>query len=322
MVYTFDKPTANMRITPSEMANMIREQAIEEYNNDQRKATLEHQNQQSDYNEYIKNITSMVSEQQQMIGSRASFLSNTKTALMTECLFKLFKESSVTPLSSSDSVIARNLVNKFVIENTANELINNFATKNLLLSEFSRITKKYYDIVVEKCDEMSSTSDCRDFCIGQDVTDEFLKELEDVDTYDASKLIKQRVADAMSEFIDSNIEQKLEYEDIIKTAQEKMDTTDNEAVAEQYSMMAKRKINEMRLNREKNIFHCVVESLTNSVLKDDVLKQKYMNEATIDMDKVVNSAQLIYTMIEMVNTTNMVNVDEAYMNEYIKSLYK
>ena len=87
-------------------------------------------------------------------------------------------------------------------------------------------------------------------------------------------------------------------------------------------MMAKRKINEMRLNREKNIFHCVVESLTNSVLKDDVLKQKYMNEATIDMDKVVNSAQLIYTMIEMVNTTNMVDVDEAYMNEYIKSLYK
>ena len=58
------------------------------------------------------------------------------------------------------------------------------------------------------------------------------------------------------------------------------------------------------------------------MLKDDVLKQKYMNEATIDMDKVVNSAQLIYTMIEMVNTTNMVNVDEAYMNEYIKSLYK
>ncbi len=38
------------------------------------------------------------------------------------------------------------------------------------------------------------------------------------------------------------------------------------------------------------------------------------------MNNIVNDVQLIYTMLEMVNTTNMVNVDEDYMNKYIESL--
>ena len=325
-MYTINKPSENMNKSMTEINRMIHEQQIQEQEEEQKRVQLEESIRIKELNENQVNTLEYQQSINKTANAKREFLQNVKNSLLSECIFKLYKDSTVAPLTESDKVIARNLVNKFVLENGAGELLLNFKHKNLLLSEFSRITNKYYQRILEECDDESSdpskAGKAREFSIDDKTKEDFFTELEDIDTEDASKLIKERVSDAVSEFIDNNENQKLEYEDIIKTAQEKMDTTDNEAVAEQYSMMAKRKINEMRLNREKNIFHCVVESLTNSVLKDDVLKQKYMNEATIDMDKVVNSAQLIYTMIEMVNTTNMVNVDEAYMNDYIKSLYK
>ena len=150
--------------------------------------------------------------------------------------------------------------------------------------------------------------------------EDFFTELEDIDTEDASKLIKERVSDAVSEFIDNNENQKLEYEDIIKSAQDRIAGTTNESYAESYTNQAKRTINEMRLNAKKNIFHYMVESLCKNTFKNDKLKTKYLNESTLNMDNIVNDSMLIYNMLEMVSTTNMVNVNEEYMRNYVKSL--
>ena len=40
----------------------------------------------------------------------------------------------------------------------------------------------------------------------------------------------------------------------------------------------------------------------------------------IDMDAIVDSTKLIYTMLEMVNTTNMVNVDAKFIQDYLESI--
>ena len=79
---------------------------------------------------------------------------------------------------------------------------------------------------------------------------------------------------------------------------------------------------DMKLTREKNLFHCMVESLSKAAFKDDALKARYIHEGTVDMDGIVNSTELIYTMLEMVNTTNMVNVDEAFIERYLDSISK
>ena len=84
--------------------------------------------------------------------------------------------------------------------------------------------------------------------------------------------------------------------------------------------MAKRKINEMKNKKETNVFGYMVEALTTSVFKDESLKYRFVHEGNVDMDGIVESTQLIYTMLEMVNTTNMVNVDEKFINTYLTNL--
>lgn len=322
-MYTINKPSENMNKSMVEINRMIHEQQIQEQEEEQKRTQLEESIRMKELNENQVNMLEYQQSINKTANAKREFLQNVKNSLLSECIFKLYKDSTVAPLTESDKVIARNLVNKFVLENGAGELLLNFKHKNLLLSEFSRITNKYYQRILEECDDESCDPEkagkAREFSIDDKTKEDFFDELEDVDTEDASKLIKERVSDAVSEFIDNNENQKLEYEDIIKSAQDRIAEAD-ESYAESYTNQAKRTINEMRLNAKKNIFHYMVESLCKNTFKNDKLKTKYLNESTLNMDNIVNDSMLIYNMLEMVNTTNMVNVDEEYMRNYVKSL--
>ena len=323
MLYKMNKPSANMNLSTFELNKMMHEQAVSEYNEEQERKKLKESSmlrEASEMEDYFNNYGMDI---QHRADKQRQFLTNVKNSLLSECIFKLYKDSTVAPMTESDSIVARNLVNKFVLENDANELLRNFATKNLLLSEFSYITNKYYNKILEECnktDDECLVGKARDFEIDDKTKEDFFAELQDLDTNDASNLIKERVSDAVSEFIDTNEEKKMEYEDIINTAKEKMAGVTDESFIESYNYMAKNKINDLKLKSRNNIFGYMVESLATKSFKDDTLGKKYIHEASLNMDNIVNDSMLIYQMLEMVNTTNMVNVDENFMSNYIKSL--
>ena len=327
MIYNMNKPSANMLLSTTELNRMYHEQQVKLYNEEQNKALSEQAAEERE--------RALYSEQQQSYNKdrftsgieRSKRLAKIKEAFISECIYKLYCESVAFPMTSRDKIIARNLVNKFVIENGAGNLISSFATENMILSEFSRISQKYYDRVLEGCDtneECEFTGQISGQIIDQNVVDDFYKELEDVDTEYASKAIKDRVADAITNFIDVNTANKLEYEEIIKSAQDKVAAINgsDDVVAESYLNIAKRKINEMKNTRDVSIFNYMVESLTSSVFKDESLKDRFIHEGTVDMDGIVESVQLIYTMLEMVNTTNMINVNEEFINNYLAGIGK
>ena len=64
----------------------------------------------------------------------------------------------------------------------------------------------------------------------------------------------------------------------------------------------------------------MVESLTRKSITDDRYKDRYVHESTVDMESIVDDTRLIYTMLEMVNTTRMVNVDADFLTSYLETL--
>lgn len=321
----YDRPTDEMLMSQSELCRLMREQTVLENCSDDEKQRGLDKNKSLEEQESANTYMNRLYEEDVMVQDRVKFLNNVKSAFISECIFKLYKEcmNSIYPVNEEDLLIGRNLVNKFVLENGAGNLIEDFKYKNILLSEMSRISSKYYDAVLETCcddDNSEFHGKARDFVVTTDIKDGFFEELNDLDTSDAVKLIRDRVTDSIEEFIDTNSEDKLEYEDILRQAQDKIDATTNESYIEQYKATAEREINEMKLSRSKNMFHLLVESLAKAAFRDDALKVKYVNEATLDMDKVVDHSRLIYTMLEMLNTTNMVNVDENYLRQYFNTL--
>lgn len=325
MIFNMNKASDNMLLSTTQLEHMYREQQAELYKEEQNKIIAEQAALEREINAYTEQQNQYFNERFTSGTARSERLTKIKEAFVSECIYKLYCESVAFPMTSRDRVIARNLVNKFVIENGAGNLIGTFSTENMILSEFSRISQKYYDKVLESCDkheECEFTGQIGSQVLDQNVVDDFYKELENIDTSDASKAIKDRVADAVSDFIDTNTANKIEFEEIIKTAQDKVASINgaDDAVAESYISMARRKINEKKNATDVNVFGYMVEALTTSVFKDESLKSRFVHEGSVDMDGIVESAQLIYTMLEMVNTTNMVNVDEEFINGYLTNL--
>lgn len=325
MIYDMQKPSNNMLLSQTELNAMYQEQMKEIYNNDKNNIISENADMR-ERDRYIRESIQNIVDTNNKIISRSERLIKIKESFLSECILKLYRESLNFPMNNTDKIISKNLVNKFILENGAGNLINDFVHKHFILSEFSRICDKYYDKVLmeSKCPKKPNNEECCNLendLISKDTIDNFYKELEDIDVADAAKMIRDRVSDSVSEFIDTNAANKLEYEDIIKQAQDKAAAVNgDDALAESYLNIGKRKVRELKNSRMNNIFGYMVEALTKSVFKDENLKMRYINEGAVDMDGIVNSAQLIYTMLEMVNTMNMTNINAEYITNYLNNL--
>lgn len=313
-------PSKNMKISNQKINEMIMEQQEELYAKDREKYIREQRAADRDREEYYTQSQNYINNRVSSSYNRANFLSNVKEAFVTECIFKLYKDSTLTPMTERDKTVARNMITGFVKENGAGNLITDFATKNILLSEMSRICTKYYDKVLEGMDCKKDCDDDEKYSLDTTIKDDFYSDLNDLDTADASKLIKDRVSDAIEEFIDTNSYAKMDYEDIISQAKDKIKAAKDDETIEEITNLAKRKINDKKLTRNKNIFNLMVESLTRKAITDDKYRVRYVNESKVDIDSVVDDTQLVYTMLEMVNTTNMINIDEKFINNYINTL--
>ena len=317
MVYNMDKPTKNMLMSQSELAKMIYESNELIYKEEENNNLLQESARAREKEEAVKAVNEYAKSKTLATANRLEFLTNVKEAMVTECIYKLYKDCSILPMNENGKKIVKSLCSKLVKEHGAGDLMAEFATKNLVLSEFARICYKYYGAVVESCNKEGVALD---YTLDKDIANDFYDELDKVDTEDVSKIIKDRVADAITEFVDSNMAAKLEYEDIIKQAQDKIDATKDTDIKEEASILAQRNITEARLKKSRNVYSMMVEALTKSILTNEELRTKYVTESSVDMEKITNAAQLVYTMLEMLNTTNMVNVDTEYVQNYIDTL--
>ena len=323
MVYAdYNKPSKNMNIPQRQITEMTRTQQEEIYRAEedrllaeQARAEREREANANWLQEYAEN---------QIIGrnNRVTFLENVKSGFLSEAMSKLYKESFGV-MTKRDRITAKNLINTFINEQGAGELINRFKYQNTLVAEMARIVQEHYDMVVESitCDdeECNIPGRAKELHLDKTIVDDFYKDLVDLDTSEASKLIKDKVSDAMTEFIDQNTQNKLDFEEIINTAKEKISDLKEESAVESTMNEAKRQINEMKRTRHKNIFHYMVEAISKEAFKDiNGVGRQYIHESKVDMDGVVNSAKLIYTMLEMLNTTEMVSKD--YIQTYIENL--
>ena len=325
MVYAdYNKPSKNMNIPQRQITEMTHMQQEEIYKAEedrllaeQARAEREREANANWLQEYAEN---------QIIGrnNRVTFLENVKSGFLSEAMSKLYKESFGV-MTKRDRITAKNLINTFINEQGAGELLNRFKYQNTLVAEMARIVQEHYDMVVESitCDdeECNIPGRAKELHLDKTIVDDFYKDLVDLDTTEASKLIKDKVTDAMTEFIDQNTQNKLDFEEIINTAKEKISDLKEESAVESTMNEAKRQINEMKRTRHKNIFHYMVEAISKEAFKDiNGVGRQYIHESKVDMDGVVNSAKLIYTMLEMLNTTEMVSKD--YIQTYIENLVK
>lgn len=257
---------------------------------------------------------------------RDSFLNfsyDVKEALLTECLTRVYEGAVGYKYQSTvaDSV-KKSLISKFIQEQGVDRLVSSFKTRSLMLSEFASLINKYHKLITEACDKQDPAT----FTIDHEFKTKFFEELDNTDADAVAEVIKSRVTTAIEEFITANMANKMEIKDIMDDSQNRIESIktikDDEKRAQQEAWIresAQIKIDAVRNNKPKSVFSTMVENMSVACMKDPALKEQFTTEeGKLDIDSIVESCEMMYTLLEMVNTTKMVNVDAAYVERFIE----
>lgn len=309
------------------------------------------------YNEGYTNMSNYYISEKQALQERSQFLDNCKTGFVTSALTKVISESMVNPMTSDDITMLRSIVTEFVNEQGAGNLLNRFKHQNVYLAELGKACRNAYTSTVNSINENSPNMDVQpteDFKgqkqndisiynkikpMGQllkldsHIIDDFYKDVDGSIDQGVTQVIKDKVLDAMTEFVERNRENKLLVQDIIDRTKNKLASLpephgndssidDNmpqeNAIARDIRSRANLEISQIRQNTSRSPFHYMVENITKEVLNNNDLKSKFITEGKLDMDRVVHNAEILYTMLETFNTLEV--VDKDYIRKYIESL--
>lgn len=244
-----------------------------------------------------------------------------KHTLLSEAMYGILDKSlGIQIRIPQTEALKKNLIDSFIKEQGVNKLLNSFTTKTYLLSEYSRIINKYTEVMVESdCNKEECDDDIAS--TNSDLRDAFNSELSNDDQEEVIAFIKTRVDNTMNEFITNNMVDKAEIQEILQKYQEKMDSAKTEAARESCDMLCKREITRIRNKREKNILESMIGIVCANTLKDDATKKLYsLENGKLDMDKIVESCGIMYTFLEMLNTSKIVKVDENLIQDTLDSL--
>lgn len=262
----------------------------------------------------------------------SKFLVEAKNWLLEECIYRIYNDALDVCLDESNRHLIgdgmrRGVVHQFVIENGgASKMLRRLYGQNVLLSEISQCVEHYYDLIVEATKKKETA--CKDaggyYKIPSDVQDRFYEELDTADFGDVSMQISTRVIDAIDNFVTDNSEAMNNIRDILQTTKDKVAASkqtiksNNEAAIAENA--AKRQISKIKQNRKMNVFSYMIEATAKSIMKDDSLRESFLNKAELNVDKIKAYVTTTYTMMETANTMQLITVDENYIANVINAL--
>lgn len=250
-----------------------------------------------------------------------AFTSESKDFLLTEALTYILKKC--LPENISESLMARGkaVTESFVKEEGSYPLLNRFKTKTLFLSELASIVEETHKKVIHGCEGKESP-----FKISNSDMKAFHDKLDNMDTDTVTKEIVARVTKAEEEFVKANVKDRETLEELSSSTEEKLNSIKNknqeteDDIKKETVAMYRQKVNSIS-DRKKGILESIVVRMGKSIVTEEsLLPQFQLESGKLNMEKIIDTSEVMYTFLEMVNTLQIRNVDCKYLQDTLSSI--
>lgn len=252
-----------------------------------------------------------------------AFTSDSKNFLLTESMFYVLRKCLPTNIDESYLTQGRSVIESFVKEEGADNLLRRFSTKTLLLSEMGSIVEEAHKKVIHGCDCKSAGSP---FKISNSDMKKFHDRLDNLDTDIVTKQIISRVTKAEEEFVKANIKDKEVLEKLSSDTEEKLNNIKNKdedtekAIKQEAVAMYRSKVNSIS-NRKKGILESIVNRMAKSIVAEESILESYrLENGKLNMQKIIDTSEVMYTFLEMVNSMKIKDIDNRYLTEVLNSI--
>ena len=144
-----------------------------------------------------------------------------------------------------------------------------------------------------------------------------------------TKKINERVCDSLENYVQANINDKIQLEELAEKTKERIEnikarnTEEKEKIEKEITESYNRQVNQIknRTNRKVGIFEQLMHSVTRSIVSEQSLLESFTTESgKLNVDKIKGKVTVMYTFLEMLNTTKMANVNESFIENIIKNV--
>lgn len=270
------------------------------------------------YNEYYKNLYA----EDNSIRDFAKFKQDVSDAFVTEALVCLTNSciNEVTLKDEYNSKLSRQLVSNFVKEEGSANLIRKFRSTSYIMSEIAYVCNKHISAVLEKADPKDKDS----LKINEKQKKDFYKDLDKTSADNVVDSIRSRVMSSTQEFIDSNTKDKMKIKNVLDSTKDKIekskDKKNAEKLQEAYTNLGKETVANIRATKIQNVFEAMVYSMAKTALKNEDAKKVYVENAALNMDKIVEHCEVMYTFLTTLDTCKIIDVNESYIEQMLKDL--
>ena len=250
-----------------------------------------------------------------------AFASESKDFLLTESLFYIMKKCFPVTLESSLLDQGRSVISSFVMEEGADSLLSRFRTKTLFLSELANIVETTHRKVLHSCEGKDAP-----FKITNSDMKAFHDRIDNMSTDAITKEIVSRVTKAEENFVKANMKDKENIEKLAEKTKEKIDNikvkdADTEKdLKQEFAALYRRDVDSV-MNRKKGILESIVLRMSKAIVSESALLEQFTQEnGKLDMQRIIDSSEVMYTFLEMVNTLNIKPITTSYISDALASI--
>lgn len=281
---------------------------------------VEAEEQKLSFQEHSKLVSEQRTKADQRRAKYNKFLTESKDFLIVEAMNKMILQC-LPDLDAQLECVARNCCENFVKEEGSNNILKR-CKSTLFLNEFYNIVEETYKKVVHGAADNKQD----EFEIDSSTMKDYYDKLRGMNYEPMCKAIVTRVADAEKDFVASNIKDKEQIESAAEKAKDRIDSIKAkdedtaENIKEEFALMYKRDIKDIE-NRRRNVLESIIRHMGKNIVSNDTDRINFVQESgKLDMNKIINTSEVMYTFLEMVNTTRLKEVDAVYLENVIKSI--
>ena len=255
----------------------------------------------------------------------SEFICNSRDYLLSEAMNMILQESLSKETSSENREYGKALIEAFVKENGSVKLLTEFSKKTFLLASIADVVNEAHQKVIHSCKE----SDSKTFKISKTINDDFFDKLIGLSDEKITQKINQRVCDSLESYVQANVNDKENLEELAEKTAEKIknvkakNAEEKDKIVKEFTNLYNKQVYEIkqRANRKVGLYEQLLHSVTRGVVSDQGILESFTEESgKLNIGKISDKVTVMYTFLEMLNTTKMVNVDEAYLENIIKNI--
>lgn len=288
---------------------------------DRNKAAL--YKEQVEYEQRANNLINKQNEAYLRDKALQVFREDAKNYLVCQSMYNLL-EKCINTSDNNQVLIGKNLIESFVLEEGADNLLTRWSVKTPYLASVSNIIRESYTRIMEGCNECN---DQKSFTIKPSEKNNFYDKLQGLSVTRIVDKINDNVTKSTEEFVDSYVQDKLKMEE---TAQKLADKLDNakkismdseEEIKQEYVNMYKYYNESLINNRKRNILEEITRRLSHKTLTEDTSLISLKENNRPNMKTIIDCATTMYTFLEMVSVAKMKDINETYIQNVLDSIH-